>query len=221
MVYDHTLHTESKRIARVRLAVNGEYIINELDLEENGSLPVKLRFSNLTIGSPDDSFIGLFDDLRLYNKALDQSTIEEIYGGGGGDFNHVITTGAGTALLTANQNGNHLYAKASPVFNYISVNLTDQNITFKDLPDISVGDFSFVLEANASSGLPVTFSISDTSLATINEKSINDKKSGKTYDHRSSSWQFELQSCPASVSRNHHLQRRLKVRFDCWTSFVA
>jgi hypothetical protein len=179
LAYDHTLHTESKRIARVRLAVNGEYIINQQDLEENGSLPVKLRFANLRIGSPVDSFIGLFDDLRLYNQALDQNTIVEIYGGGGGDFNHVITTGAGTALLTAYQNGNHLYAKATPVFNYISVNLTDQNITFRELPDVSVGDFPLILDANASSGLPVTFSISDQSLATINENLLTIKKAGK------------------------------------------
>jgi len=67
-------------------------------------------------------------------------------------------TGAGTVVVTANQNGNADYAAATPVSQTITVNKATQAITFKPLATTQTyGVKPFALSANASSGLPVTF----------------------------------------------------------------
>ena len=56
---------------------------------------------------------------------------------------------------------------ALPVYNYLTVVRVPQSIVLNAILDQSVGDFPFKLEANASSGLPVSFSSSDPALATV------------------------------------------------------
>ena len=51
--------------------------------------------------------------------------------------------------------------------NYLSVVRVPQSITMSAIPNLSVGDFPYKLEANASSGLLVTFYSSNPALATI------------------------------------------------------
>ena len=87
--------------------------------------------------------------------------------------------GAGTTRITARQNGNIQYEKALPEYNYLNVIKSDQNITFADLIDRSVGDFPFILSAEASSGLPVKFSLSDLSLASIKDNYVTVRNAGE------------------------------------------
>ena len=110
---------------------------------------------------------GRIDDLRVYQISLNLNDVQNIYGAGGGDFNRVELIGAGQTRIEANQKGNYAFEKALPVYNYLTVVRVPQTLDFSVIPDHSVGDFPFRLDANASSGLPVAFSSSDPALATV------------------------------------------------------
>jgi len=74
--------------------------------------------------------------------------------------NNVLTlTGSGSVAVRGTQPGNDQFNAAPPVTNSFSVASADQAITFALLPDKSLGDPPFAVNATASSGLPVTFSI--------------------------------------------------------------
>ena len=57
---------------------------------------------------------------------------------------------------------------------------SDQNITFSQLTDLTYGDSDFNLTATASSGLPVSYSSSNTSVATINGNTVTIMGAGST-----------------------------------------
>ena len=57
---------------------------------------------------------------------------------------------------------------------------SDQNITFSQLADLTYGDSDFNLTATASSGLPVSYSSSNTSVATINGNTVTIMGTGST-----------------------------------------
>ncbi len=74
--------------------------------------------------------------------------------------NNVLTiTGAGTVNVRASQSGNVAFNAAPDVTNSFNVGKADQAITFGLLPDKSVGAAPFAVNATASSGLPIMFSI--------------------------------------------------------------
>jgi|WetSurMetagenome_2_1015567.scaffolds.fasta_scaffold00270_14 gliding motility-associated-like protein len=72
----------------------------------------------------------------------------------------------GTSDITARQAGNATYAPAKYI-KTLSVTKTDQTITFNALPAKSYGDADFSPGATASSGLPVSYSSDNLSVATI------------------------------------------------------
>ena len=131
-------------------------------------MPLDQRYSNLKLGSAFDPFDGLVDDLRVYEHALDTTDLSQIFGQGGGDFNQLELIGAGTTKIVASQSGSDSYAQAVPVTNYLTVVKVPQSISFAPILDHSVGDFPFMLDANATSGLPVSFSTSDPTRAVVN-----------------------------------------------------
>ncbi len=168
------------KAGRLEFSANGIVVIDEADsFESNGSLPFGFRFSNLAYGSASSSFAGMVDDLRYYSIYLTEEEINEIYNEGGGDYQNIKITGFGSTRITAFQNGSDLYEKAIPVYNYLTVVKADQTIDFDSLIDRSVGDFPFALEANASSGLAVEFSVSDLALATLNSNILQIRNSGE------------------------------------------
>ena len=57
---------------------------------------------------------------------------------------------------------------------------SDQNITFSQLADLTYGDSDFNLTATASSGLPVSYSSSNTSVATIDGNTVTITGAGST-----------------------------------------
>ena len=57
---------------------------------------------------------------------------------------------------------------------------SDQNITFSQLADLTYGDSDFNLTATASSGLPVSYSSANTSVATINGNTVTIMGTGST-----------------------------------------
>ena len=78
---------------------------------------------------------------------------------------HIVGTGATT--ITAKQSGNSTFTAASDVTQQLTVNAATQSITFAALPNKTIGDADFAPGATASSFLPVTYSSSNTSVATI------------------------------------------------------
>jgi hypothetical protein len=81
----------------------------------------------------------------------------------------VTITGAGTTTITASQQGNANYNAAPGVSQTLIVNKNPQAITFDELPAKTFGNSTFDLTAVASSGLPVNFSSSDNSVATVSD----------------------------------------------------
>ncbi len=71
----------------------------------------------------------------------------------------VTVTGAGTVVIAASQAGNANYSAAAPVSQTFSVTLASQTITFPAIPNHTFGDAPFALNATASSGLTVSYSI--------------------------------------------------------------
>ena len=73
--------------------------------------------------------------------------------------NMLTFTGAGTVVVTASQSGGGNYAAAADVTQAFSVTLARQEITFGAIPDQSVTD-TVALEATASSGLEISYTVS-------------------------------------------------------------
>ena len=84
-----------------------------------------------------------------------------------GGLIHIV--GAGTTTITASQSGNTSYNTASNATQVLTVNIVKQNqtITFNTLTRKSTLDSDFDPGATASSGLAVTYSSSNTAVATI------------------------------------------------------
>ena len=76
------------------------------------------------------------------------------------DSNVVTLLGAGTVTINAWQPGNSNYNAAATVQQSFAVTAVPQTITFGPLSQQNAGDAPFPLVATASSGLPVSFSIS-------------------------------------------------------------
>lgn len=84
----------------------------------------------------------------------------------------VAIVGAGTANITATQGGDAIFNVATPVVRALVVNKADQNISFDPLSAKGINDPPFILSATASSALDVTYSSSNTSVATISGNTV-------------------------------------------------
>ncbi|SEO74427.1 autotransporter-associated beta strand repeat-containing protein [Mucilaginibacter gossypiicola] len=93
------------------------------------------------------------------------STVAQIAGG----KLHIV--GSGIAVITASQDGNASYLPAPAVTQTLTVNKLSQSISFAALPLSRPGDADVSLNASSTSGLPVVYTSSNQSVATI----INNK----------------------------------------------
>ena len=97
--------------------------------------------------------------------------------------NRVHIVGAGTATITATQEGNENYNPAQPVSVLLTVNTpAKQNQSITGLEDITktLGDAPFDLAAVASSGLAVSYASSNTSVATVSGSRVTLVGAGTT-----------------------------------------
>jgi hypothetical protein len=78
---------------------------------------------------------------------------------------HII--GAGTTTITASQAGNADYSKAEDVTQLLTVNKKEQSISFAAVAEKTTRDADFDPAATASSGLAVSYTSSNESVATI------------------------------------------------------
>ena len=84
----------------------------------------------------------------------------------------VTIVGAGTCSITASQAGNANYAAATPVVRTFTVNQAAQTIDFAALNAVTLPVAPIALSATASSGLPVTFASTYTSVCTVSGSTV-------------------------------------------------
>ncbi len=94
--------------------------------------------------------------------------------------NTLTIVGAGTTQITASQPGDAAYAMAPDVTQAFVVNKASQSITFGPLPPKSAGDAPFTITASTTSGLPVTFTSSNLSVATVSGNTLTLVGAGTT-----------------------------------------
>jgi hypothetical protein len=94
--------------------------------------------------------------------------------------NTVTITGVGTTTITASQGGNMLFNLATDVANTLTVNQASQTISFAALAAKVYGNADFALSATATSSLPVSFTSSDLSVATISGNTVTIMGVGST-----------------------------------------
>ncbi len=82
-------------------------------------------------------------------------------------------TGAGTTLITASQAGNTNYLAAPDAVQNLAVNKAEQSITFSALPSAVFGSSDIDPMALSSSGLAVTYSSGNPSVAVITGNMIH------------------------------------------------
>jgi gliding motility-associated-like protein len=117
--------------------------------------------TDVTYGNPD------FDPGAVTSSGLpviyssSDPTIATIVNG------NIHITGTGTVTITANANANANYYAATPVSESLTVNKADQTISTMDIPVLVTGNQVDLSNFTASSGLPVTFTLSDTTIAVI------------------------------------------------------
>lgn len=78
----------------------------------------------------------------------------------------------GLVSVTASQSGSDNYNAAESVIRTFNVNKAPQTITFDALPDVLIGAEDFDLTATSSSNLAVTYTSSNTGVATIDGKTV-------------------------------------------------
>jgi hypothetical protein len=74
--------------------------------------------------------------------------------------NTITMTGAGTVVVKASQAGDDNYSAAADQTQSFDVAKAEQTITFNELSDKKYGDAPFAISASASTGLPVSLSVS-------------------------------------------------------------
>ncbi|HYC83918.1 MAG TPA: delta-60 repeat domain-containing protein [Chryseosolibacter sp.] len=94
--------------------------------------------------------------------------------------NTVTLMGAGTTIITASQAGDQNHLAAEDVTRTLEVTKASQLITFDDIPDKVFGATPFELSASTTSGLEISFSSSNTSVATVNGKMVTIVGAGVT-----------------------------------------
>ncbi|WKV12637.1 choice-of-anchor D domain-containing protein [Marivirga harenae] len=94
--------------------------------------------------------------------------------------NTVTIVGVGTTEITASQVGDNNYNAASDVVQTLTVEKGDQSISFNAIAIKKYGDTNFDLSATASSGLAVTYTSSDESIATVSGNTVTIVGVGRT-----------------------------------------
>lgn len=93
--------------------------------------------------------------------------------------NKVHLVGPGTVLITASAPVNASYSVKPSFSQYMLVKKAEQTITFETVPALSTDGKTYTLKATASSGLPVTFTVSDPVFASLNGDVIKGLRIGK------------------------------------------
>ncbi len=116
---------------------------------------------NKVVGDPDFE-IGAATSSGLPLSYLSSNTAVAIIVG-----TKIRILSAGNTTITVSQAGNATYAPATSISQSLTVNKVQQTITFGTIPNKVFGDPDFEIGATASSGLPLSYASSNTSIASI------------------------------------------------------
>jgi gliding motility-associated-like protein len=94
--------------------------------------------------------------------------------------NTIIIVGVGSADITASQPGNEYYNQAPDVTQTLIINKADQVITFPAIAPVVYGVASFSAGASSTSGLTITYSSDNTSVAEVTDGNIYIKGVGNS-----------------------------------------
>lgn len=126
--------------------------------------PQTITFNEIaakTFGDPDfDPAAEASSELEVIYTSSNENVATIVNG-------QVHITGAGSADITATQAGNGTYHAAPDVTQSLTVNKKNQTITFIEPEIKTYGDTDFAIGATASSSLTVSYSSSNTDVATI------------------------------------------------------
>ena len=110
--------------------------------------------------------------------------------------NKVTITGVGSCLITASQPGDFIYKAATNVSRTLTVTQGSQTIPFGALPSHSYSTNTFTLPLNSSAGLPVSYSSSSPSVATISGNVVTITGVGSTTIAASQSGNTNYKAAP-------------------------
>lgn len=101
--------------------------------------------------------------------------------------------GGGTTVITAQAAGNDLYLPVTTTFN-LNIGYAPQQVTFDALKEQGVGDAPVTLYARSSASLPVTYTSSNTAVATVSGNKVTAVAVGTTTITASSAGNYYYQS---------------------------
>jgi hypothetical protein len=88
------------------------------------------------------------------------------------DGSTITIVGIGSTDITASQPGNQSFNAAAPVVRMLTVVKAAQSITFEIIPNKTIEDVDFSINASSTSDLAVTFESADAAVATVNGNTI-------------------------------------------------
>ncbi|WP_224996075.1 YCF48-related protein [Cesiribacter sp. SM1] len=92
----------------------------------------------------------------------------------------VTIVGAGETIIRAHQPGNDLYEAAAVVAQPLTVHKKAQHISFNLPEEVNAGSAPIELEASSDAGLPLSFSSTNTAVATVDGNILSIKAPGET-----------------------------------------
>ncbi|WP_297869134.1 YDG domain-containing protein, partial [uncultured Flavobacterium sp.] len=128
--------------------------------------------------------------------------------------NVATIVGSGTAIINATQSGNTNYNPATLISReqlIINTQLANQTITFEPLTERTYGDEPFSLNAIASSGLPITYTSSDETIASINGNIVTIVQPGSVTITALQEGNASYNPAPASIQNLVIGQKQLSV----------
>ncbi|MBL7875554.1 MAG: DUF1573 domain-containing protein [Cyclobacteriaceae bacterium] len=147
----------------------------------NQTITINKIAQNITFTLPSPAlttdeilFSGTTDAGLPLSYSSSDNTVGEVSG------SQLIIKKNGTINITASQAGDNTFAAAIPVVRSLTINKAGQTITFDPLPNKTFGDGSFTLNAESTSALSLSYSSSNTSVATVSGNSVTIVGAGST-----------------------------------------
>ena len=132
-------------------------------------IPVQTYSSGLTYTLPKTTNKGLTITYQSMNTSV--ATVS----------GNVLTIKApGTAIISASQVGNADYLEATQVSRTLTVNKRNQVITFDELPEKTYEDLPFTLPQKTDEGLTISYTSTNTAVATVSGNTVTILKPGTT-----------------------------------------
>ncbi len=183
--------TFSGNLSRIVGEDVGNYAINQGSLSAGNNYALSYVGNTFTIGqaSQNITFNSLsdvqFGDADFNLNASASSGLTITYSSSNPAVatvsgNTVTIVGVGTTTITASQAGNGNYTPSTDVLQSLTINKGDQTIIFDALADVTSDSADFNLNATASSGLAITYSSSNPSVATVSGNTVSVRGVGTT-----------------------------------------